>query len=100
MEYVGERFVEIRPRLNEDNARKQIAKRVNVCAINDLSVRKIRLDLCNGIISYKEKIRETLGFCGINCNQCHNCSSSLSYLPIHFRTKVDDTTHPNRRRCL
>ena len=93
MEYVGERFVEIRLRLNEDNARKQIAKRVNVCAINNLSVRKIQLDLCNGIISYKEKIRETLGFCGINCNQRHNCSSSLSYLPIHFRTKVNDTTH-------
>ena len=63
------------------------------CAINDLSVRKIQLDLCNGIISYKEKIRETLGFCGINCNQRHNCSSSLSYLPIHIRTKVNDTAH-------
>ena len=41
IEHVGQRFVEIRPRVNEDNARKQIAKRVNVCAINDLSLRKI-----------------------------------------------------------
>ena len=41
IERVGERFVEIRPRVNEDNARKQIAKRVNICAINDLSLRKI-----------------------------------------------------------
>ena len=83
---VGKRFVEIRPRVNEDNARKQIAKRVNVCTINDLSLRKIRLDRCGDILTYGKKIQETLRFCGANCNQRHNVSSSLSYLPIYFRT--------------
>ena len=89
----GERFVEIRPRINKDNARKQLAKRVNVCAINDLYLKKIRLDWCSGMIKYREKIRCTLGFCGVNCNQRHNCSSSLSYLPIYFRTKLNNTSH-------
>ena len=93
VKHIGERFVEIRPRVNEDNAREQNAKRVNVCAINDLSLRKIRLDRCNGIISYREKIQETLRFCGVNCNQRHSFSSCLSYLPIYFRTKLNDTAH-------
>ena len=93
IEHVGKRFVEIRPRVNKDNARKQIAKRVNVCAINDLSLRKIRLDCCGDLLTYGKKIRETLGFCGMNCNQRHNVSSSLSYLPIYFRTKMNDTAH-------
>ena len=93
IEHVGQRFVEICPRVNEDNARKQIAKRVKVCAINDLSLRKIRLDRCRDILTYGKKIRETLGFCGANCNQRHSVSSSLSYLPIYFRTKVNDTAH-------
>ena len=92
-EDIGEKFINIRPKINEDHARKQIAKCVNVCVINNLSLRKMRLEKCTGIITFREKIRKSLGFCGINCNQRHNLSSGLSYLPIHFRTKFNDTAH-------
>ena len=92
-EDIGEKFTDIRPKINEDHARKQIAKCINVSVINDLSSRKIHLEKCTGIIMFREQIRKSLGFCGINCNQCHNLSSGLSYLPIHFRTKLNDTAH-------
>ena len=53
----------------------------------------MRLEKCTGIITFREQIRKSLGFCGINCNQRHNLSSGLSYLPIYFRTKLNDTAH-------
>ena len=86
-EDIGEKFIDIRPKINEDHARKQIAKRINVSVINDLSLRKVRLEKCASIITFREQIQKSLGFCGINCNQRHNLSSGLSYLPIHFRTE-------------
>ena len=90
---VGVRYIEIRPRVNEDHARKQIAKRVNVCAINNLRYRKVCLEKVGTQWEFRQQLRGQAGMCTINCNQRHNLHSSMATLPLRFRTKFNDIAH-------
>ena len=90
---IGVQYVEIRPKINEGNSRKQIAKRVNVCAINNLKYRKLCLaDVPNQWV-YRQQLRNQTGMCTINCNQRHNLHSGLATLTVRFRTKFNDVGH-------
>ena len=59
-----------------------------------MSMRKIDLaTMATNELYLNERRRRVNGLCGVNCYQKHNLMSSLSMMPIHFRTTVDDTVH-------
>ena len=89
----GVNYVKIRPRTNEDSWRSQIARRVNVTPINNISMRKIDLSVVGSKLELNEYRRKKYGLCEVNCYQNHNLKSSLSMMPLYFRTLVVDTTH-------
>ena len=90
---VGVQYVEIRPRLNEDHMRKQIAKRINVCAINNLRYRKLCLEKAGAQWEFRQQLCGQAGMCTVNCNQHHNIHSSMALLNLRFRTKLNDIAH-------
>ena len=90
---VGVQYVEIRPRLNEDHMRKQIAKRINICAINNLRYRKLCLEKAGAQWEFCQQLRGQAGMCTVNCNQRHNIHSSMALLNLRFRTKLNDIAH-------
>ena len=59
-----------------------------------MSMRKIDLaTMATNELLLNERKRRVNGLCGVNCFQKHNLMSSLSMMPIHFRTTVDNTVH-------
>ena len=90
----GINYVKIRPKTNEEAYRSQIVRRINITPINGMSMRKIDLaTTATNELLLNERRRRVNGLCGVNCYQKHNLMSSLSMMPIHFRTTVDDTVH-------
>ena len=66
----------------------------DVTPINDMSMRKIDLaTMATNELYLNEHTRRVNGLCVVNCYQRHNLMSSLSTMPIHFHTTVDDTVH-------
>ena len=86
-------YVGIRPKTDLDNFRKQVALCINVTLINHLGIRQIWLCSMPDELSLCHHRREEFGFCGMDCNQKHNLMSTLAFLPIQFRTTIDDTMH-------
>ena len=89
----GATYVPLRPKTNEDHCCKQVALHINVCPVNQLSMRRICLSEVYDCTSLQNHRRRLYGHCGVNCNQCHNLSSTLALLPINLRIYVDDTVH-------
>ena len=90
----GINYVKIRPKTNEDAYQSQIVRRINVTHINDMAMRKIDLATTATNELYLNEHRQGVcGLCSVNCYQKHNLMSSLSMLPLHFCSTVDDTIH-------
>ena len=89
----GVDYVKIRPKTNEDYRHGQILRCVNITPINDIGMRKIDLYNDEYKVLLDEKRQKRYGLCGVNCYQNHNLMSSLSMMPIHFHTMVDDTVY-------
>ena len=88
----GANYVPLRPQSNDDHTRKQVALHFNVCPINHLGCRRVRLTECQDIVGLRLR-RRRYGYCRVNCNLCHNLSSTLAMLPMNLRTCIDDTIH-------
>ena len=56
-------------------------------------MRRLDLSSIDCEVDLEEYRRTNYGMCGVNCFQNHNLSSSLSMMPMHFQTTVDDTVH-------
>ena len=86
----GSHYVPLRPRSNDDHQCKLVALQLNMCALNHLGTRRIRLVGHKDMISLQ---RQTYGYCGVNCNLWHNMNSTLALLPLNLGMSVDDTVH-------
>ena len=90
----GINYVKIRPKTNKDAYQSQIVRRINITPINNMAMRKIDLaTTATNELYLNKRRRRACGLCGVNCYQKHNLMSSLSMLPLHFRSTVDDTIH-------
>ena len=89
----------LRPKSNDDDLRKQVALRVNVCLVNHLGTRRICLTECGDSAGMQHTRRQLYGYCGVNCNLRHNLFSTLAMLALNLRTCVDDTIHWPRHNC-
>ena len=77
-------YVPLCQRTNEDERRKQICLRVNICPINDLRLRK--MDLCK-VKNSKDLChygRKSYVVCGVNCNLRHNFHSTMGTLNMNL----------------
>ena len=72
------------PRTNEDERRKQICLRVNVCPINDLQLRQVDLCKVKNSKDLRRYRRKSYGVCGANCNLRHNLHSTMGTLNMNL----------------
>ena len=86
-------YVPLRPQTNEDECRKQICLRVNVCPINDLQLRKVDLCKVKNSKDLRRYGRKSYGVCGVNCNLCHNLHSTMGTLNMNLRSRVGEPVH-------
>ena len=86
-------YVPLCPRTNEDERRKQICLRVNVCPINDLRLRKVDLCKVKNSKDLRHYRRKSYGVCGANCNLRHNLHSTMGTLTMNLRSRVGEPVH-------
>ena len=86
-------YMPLRPKSNDDYICKQVALRINASPINHLGTQKVCLTECQDLIALQHLCRRRYGYCGTNCNLCHNLSSTLAMLPLNLCTCVDDRIH-------
>ena len=77
-------YIPLRPRTNEDERRKQICLRVNVCPINDLRLRKVDLCKVKNSKDLRRYRRKLYGVFGVNCNLRHNLHSTMDTLNMNL----------------
>ena len=81
------------PRTNEDECKKQICLRLNMCPINNMGTRKVNLTQFHDLIGLQWLRHKRFGYCGVNCNLHHNLHSTISMLALNLRSSLHDTTH-------
>ena len=77
-------YIPLCPQTNEDERRKQICLRVNVCPINDLRLRKVDLCKVKNSKDLRHYRRKSYGVCGVNCNLRHNLHSTMGTLNMNL----------------
>ena len=64
-----------------------------MCPINNMGTRKVNLTQFHDLIGLQRLRCKRFGYCGVNCNLCHNLHSTMSMLALNLRSSLHNTTH-------